>query len=103
MEVFLAVGWVQTESTWCSDGPIVPAVDCDERGAVGGMRSERETRRIRIIPVPMPLHPPQIADDLIWDRIRAASVGSLPKARSCHVMAGPHALIYVFYDVRITD
>jgi hypothetical protein len=76
MEGFPPVGWVQTESTWCSDGLIIPALECGECGAVVGMRIERETRNIRINPVPVPLHPPQIAHDLTWDRIRAASVGS---------------------------
>jgi hypothetical protein len=68
------MGWVETESTiW----PIVPALDDDDEcGAVGGMRTGRETRSTRRKPAPVSLCPPQIPHDLTWDRTRAAAVGS---------------------------
>jgi hypothetical protein len=54
-----------------------PRMIDDEHGAVGGMRIDRGNRSTRRKPVPLPLCPPQIPYELIWDRIRAAAVGSL--------------------------
>jgi hypothetical protein len=48
----------------------------DDYGAVGGMRIGRGNRITRRKPAPVPLCPPQIPHDLIWDRTRAAAVGS---------------------------
>jgi hypothetical protein len=55
--------------------PIVPALDDDECGAVGGMvgKGNRSTRRK---PAPVPLCPPQLAHDLSWARTCIAAVGS---------------------------
>jgi hypothetical protein len=65
------------ELRWTSatNWPIVPAPD-DECGAFSGMRTGRRNRSTRRKPAPMPLCPPQIPHDLVWDRTRAAAVGS---------------------------
>jgi hypothetical protein len=51
-------------------------IDYDERGAISGMRIGRLNRSTGRKPAPVPLCPPQIPHDLIWDRTRAAEVGS---------------------------
>jgi hypothetical protein len=48
----------------------------DDYGTVGGMRIGRGNRSTRRKPAPVPLCPPQIPHYLIWDRTRAAAVGS---------------------------
>jgi hypothetical protein len=48
----------------------------DECGAVGGIRFGSRNRSTWRKPVPMPLRPPQIPQDLTWDRTQAATVGS---------------------------
>jgi hypothetical protein len=50
--------------------------DDDECGTVGGMRISRGNRGTRRKPVPVPLCPPQIPQDLTWARSRAAAEGS---------------------------
>jgi hypothetical protein len=57
--------------------PIVPAIDDDEYGSVGGMIIGSENRSARRKRAPVPLRPPQIPHDLTWDRTRAAAVGNL--------------------------
>jgi hypothetical protein len=56
--------------------PIVPAVDDDEGGRVGGMRVDKANQCTWRKPAPLPLFPPQIPHDLTWDRSRAAAVRS---------------------------
>jgi hypothetical protein len=51
-------------------------IDDDDYGAVGGMRIGRGNRSTRRKPAPVPLCPPQIPHDLIWDWTRAAAVES---------------------------
>jgi hypothetical protein len=51
-------------------------VDGDECGAVGGMIFGRGSRSTQRKPVPVPVCPPQIPHDLLWDRTRAAEVGT---------------------------
>jgi hypothetical protein len=48
----------------------------NEYGAVGGMRIIKGNLSIRVKHTPILIFP-QTAHDLIWDRIRAAAVGSL--------------------------
>jgi hypothetical protein len=53
--------------------PIVPALDGDECGTVGGM-SDKENRNTRRKPAPVPLCPSQIPHDLTWARTLAVAV-----------------------------
>jgi hypothetical protein len=57
-------------------GPLCqPRLTDDDCGVVG-MRISRGNRSSRRKPAPVPLCPPQIPNDLTWDRARAAAVGS---------------------------
>jgi hypothetical protein len=47
----------------------------NEYEATGEMRTGGGNRSTRRKPVPVPLCPPQIPQDLTWDRTRAAAVG----------------------------
>jgi hypothetical protein len=51
-------------------------IDANKCGAVGGMRIGRGNLTARRKPAPVPLCPPQIPYELIWDRTRTAAVGS---------------------------
>jgi hypothetical protein len=48
----------------------------DEYGAFCGMKIGRENRSTRRKRAPVPLCSPQIPHDLVWDRARAAAMGS---------------------------
>jgi hypothetical protein len=52
-------------------------IDDDECGPVSGIRISRGNRSTWRKPAPVPLCPPQIPNDLTWDRTRAATMGSL--------------------------
>jgi hypothetical protein len=54
-------------------GPTVPQI-IDEYGAVGGMRFSRGNQSTQRKSAPMPLYPPQIPHDLIWDQTWATAV-----------------------------
>jgi hypothetical protein len=56
-------------------GPIAPALDDEECGAVDGMRIGWGNPSTRRKPTPLPLCPP-IPHDLTWDQTRASAVGS---------------------------
>jgi hypothetical protein len=62
--------------TSATNWPIVPAMDDEECGAVGGMRIGRGNRSTRRKLALVPLCAPQIPHDLTWVRTRAAAVGS---------------------------
>jgi hypothetical protein len=74
--------WGETESTWyCRHyWPIVPTPDDTlmvvDYGTIGGMIIGRRNLSALRKPAPMPLCPPQIAQDLTRARIRTAAIGS---------------------------
>jgi hypothetical protein len=63
--------------------------DDDELGVFGGMRIGRGNRSTRRKPAPVPLRPPQIPNDLTWDRARAATMGS--RWQTAWAMARPRS------------
>jgi hypothetical protein len=69
-----------------------PRIIEDDYGAVGGMRIGRGNQSTRRKPDPVPLCSPQIPQDLTWDRIRAAAVGS--QRLTARVMARPRVSVH---------
>jgi hypothetical protein len=71
-------------------------IDNNDYGAVGGMRIGRGNRSTRRKPAPVPLFPPQISQDLTWDRTRAAAVGS--RRLTAWAMARPWLILSSLTD-----
>jgi hypothetical protein len=92
---FFRVGW---ESIWYVGHYLIystsPRWSMMSVETVGGMRIGRGNWSTRRKPVPVSLCPPQIPDDLHWDRTRAAAVGS----RRLTAMAPPAHNVSIVAD-----
>jgi hypothetical protein len=67
-----------------------PRMISDDWAVVGGMKIGKRNRSTLRKPAPIPLCPPQIPNNLTWDRTRAAAVGS--RRLTAWAMARPTGL-----------